>query len=265
MTQSEKKKQTTTQSFIIGSVAGATEVLVNHPLWSIKTRMQCGDFFTLNPAILYRGILPNAASMIPITALQVSLNSCFQHLVFHDRKELSYTQRITSAFFAGMGSALMSCPTEMVMTHQRTTDDKFYASGRNLIKKNGFRSLYKALPATAAREGIFAACFLGVTPILKMNIQPFCANDYLTSLSAGMGAGIIATIASQGIDTIKTVQQASQETKAMNIKNAIHKIYSTQGVYGFFKGGIPRGGRVMSAITIMGWVTEKMETGFRQK
>ena len=39
---------TVSQSIVIGSVAGATEVFVDHPLWSIKTRMQRGDPFTFD-------------------------------------------------------------------------------------------------------------------------------------------------------------------------------------------------------------------------
>ena len=35
-----QKKSTLGQSMVIGSVVGAMEVLINHPLWTIKTRMQ---------------------------------------------------------------------------------------------------------------------------------------------------------------------------------------------------------------------------------
>lgn len=261
----EKPKATVLQSVITGSVAGAVEVFVDHPLWSIKTRLQCGDPFTLNPSLLYRGILPNAASMVPITALQVGLNRCFQNLFFKDKKELSNSERITSAFVAGMSSSFVSCPTEMVMTYQRKEKGSFYNVGKHLVKQGGFTCLYTGLLATALREGMFTAFFLAVTPILKANIQPFCSNDYVASLAAGMGAGVGATLASQGVDTVKTIQQASNPLKPVGLKDAVVKLYSTQGVHGFFKGSVPRGARVMSAVTIMGWVNEKMEAKFRQR
>lgn len=261
----KESKATVAQSVITGSVAGAVEVLIDHPLWSIKTRLQRGDSFTLNPSLLYRGILPNAASMVPITAMQVGLNRCFQNTFFKDSKELSSSQRITSAFIAGIGSAFVSCPTEMVMTYQGKAGGSFYTAGGHLVKQGGRGCLFTGLSATAMREGMFTAFFLAGTPILKANIRPFCSNDSVASLVAGMGAGVGATIASQGVDTIKTIQQASNPLQSSSFKDAAKKLYSTHGVYGFFKGGIPRGTRVMSAVTIMGWVNEEMEAKFRQR
>lgn len=112
-----KSQTTVAQNIVIGSVAGATEVLVNHPLWSIKTGIQRGEAFSFNPTLWYRGILPNAASMIPITALQVVLNRGLLNIFFKD-SALSNYQSIGCSFAAGIGSSLISCPTEMIMTHQ---------------------------------------------------------------------------------------------------------------------------------------------------
>lgn len=260
----QKPKATVAQSILIGSSAGGMEVLIDHPLWSIKTRMQRGDSFTFNPTLLYRGILPNAASMIPITAIQVSLNRCFQNIFFKNSDELSNSQRITSAFVAGIGSAFVSGPTEMVMTYQSKTGGSFYTAGKHLIFQAGWHCLFSGLPATMAREGMFTAFFLAVTPILKSKIQPYCSNSYAASLIAGTSAGIGATIASQGLDTIKTIQQVANPQQPISLRKATQQIYSTHGFYGFFKGGVPRGTRVMSAVTIMGWVNEKMEDKFRQ-
>jgi solute carrier family 25 citrate transporter 1 len=66
------------------------------------------------------------------------------------------------------------------------------------------------------------------------------------------------------VDTIKTVQQTAALKQPLNFTEAVTKIYSAQGVQGFFKGSVPRGTRVMSAVTLMGWVNEKMETVFRK-
>ena len=256
----ETKKPNIVQSVITGSIAGAAEVSVGHPLWSIKTRLQSEQPFTLNPAVLYRGILSNAASMMPITAIQVGLNRGIQTLVFKN-EALSDWQRVASAFVAGVGSALVSCPTEMVMTYQGKAKCGFSAAYQYL-KQQGNAYFFIGLPATAMREGMFTAFFLAITPIIKVNILPYCSYDSAASLGAGMSAGVCATLASQGIDTIKTMQQAADIKKPVSVKDAIQKIYSTHGVHGFFKGGLARGTRVMSAVTIMGWVTEKLEAKF---
>ena len=89
------------QSFVIGSIAGMAEVALNHPLWTIKVRIQCGNSFTLNPRLLYRGILVNMASVVPGATLQVGLNRFFQKLFFDNAQILSQPQQIVTAFLAG--------------------------------------------------------------------------------------------------------------------------------------------------------------------
>ncbi len=100
--------------------------------------------------------------------------------------------------------------------------------------------------------------------MLKARIQPSCSNDSVASLAAGIGAGVGATLTSQGMDTLKTIQQASFP-EPVGLREASKKLYQTQGIHGFFKGAVPRGARVMSAVTLMGLVSEKMETIFRQR
>lgn len=259
---SSNPKPSFLQSMLIGSISGATEVAVDHPLWMIKTRMQQNESLTFNPRILYRGIIPNAASMIPITATQVGLNSLFQSMFHNDPNDISNIQRICNAFFAGVGSSFVSCPTERIMTYQSKTGTGFLKTGTQLMSQGGLGGCYAGLMATMLREGMFSAFFLAVTPILKAEIKPHCSNDYAASLIAGMSAGIGATIASQSVDTIKTIQQSAETKKPIGFIEATKKIYSSHGCKGFFKGSIPRGARVMSAVTIMGWVNEQLEAEF---
>ncbi len=71
---------------------------------------------------------------------------------------------------------------------------------------------------------------------------------------------------SQGADTLKTIQQSSNDfSRPVGLREATQKLYSKEGVYGFFKGGMVRGARVVSAVTIMGFVTEKMEDLFKER
>ena len=261
---SAKKNLTVMQSVVTGSVAGATEVLIDHPLLSIKTRMQNNEPLTLNPRLLYRGILPNAASMMPITAAQVALDHCFTTWIFAGNRELSVSERFASAFAAGVGSAFISCPTEMVMTHQGKFGGSFYAASRSLVQQGGWRSLMTGWTGTAMRDGKFAAFLLAATPMLKAKMLPYCPNDYAASLAAGVTAGAAATLVSHAPDTVKTRQQGAGPKQKLGFMGAATEIYTKGGVYGFFKGTAPRGARVMAAVTIIGLTKEKMETQFRK-
>ena len=78
--------------------------------------------------------------------------------------------------------------------------------------------------------------------------------------------GSVATTTEVMIDhplwTLKTIQQAADQSQPVRAIEVAKKIYSTQGGAGFFKGGFWRGARVASAITIIGAVKEKMEAEF---
>lgn len=259
--QIEKAKLSFVQSVFSGSLAGVVEVLVNHPLWTIKTRIQKGEPMTLNPRILYRGILPNAASMTPITATQVGLNSLIQQCFFGKQYEPTTSQRLAIAFSAGVGSALVSGPTEMIMTHQKSS---FYAASQELVKQGGWSRLYTGILATMLREGMFTTFFLGVTPLLKNKITHHYPYDLPASIIAGIIAGVGATIASQGADTVKTIQQAAKVSESTDFIPTVKKLYSSNGIGGFFKGAIPRGSRVISAVTLMGVVGQEMERFFNK-
>ena len=265
---------TVSQSLMAGSLAAVAELTIGHPLWSAKTLIQRGGTFTLtlNPKELYRqirplynGIGPNACSMVPITALQAGLNSAMLKALFNDSDKPSGFKQFACAFSAGMGASLIASPTELIMTHQGKMGVGFYAAGKYIMQQGGLSALFNGLPATAMRDGKFAAFLLAGSPILKAKIYPYCPNEGSAALAAGIGSGVIATILSQAFDTMKTLQQAANPVESPSLKEAFKNIYASKsGVKGFFKGIEARGARVVSAITIMGAVKEKVESEFSQ-
>lgn len=256
-------KPTLLQSLLTGSIAGAAEVMVDHPLWSIKTMMHKGEKITFSPRLWYSGFFPNMASMVPITAIQVGFDGGLQRIFFNDAEQPSATQRIASAFGAGVASAFASGPTEMVMTYQRTTGQSFYATATRLAATRGYQSLFAGLSATMMRDGVFSAFYLAGTPILQSIVQPYCRSDDTALLMAGISSGIGATIVSQAADTIKTTQQVAGQTSSLSLREAATDLYASNGMSTFFKGGLPRGARVISAVIIIGGVKAKMEEAFR--
>lgn len=253
----EQPKTTVTQSLITGSVAGAIEVLVDHPLWTIKTRLQNGDPFSLRPSVLYTGMLANAASMVPITAIQVGFNTAIQNVFFKDA--LTDRQRMGSAFIAGAFSSLVSCPTEMVMLHQGRMKTYFSSAAKHIVQQSGYSALCTGMMGTAMRDGLFTMSFLALTPILKEYLKPYCPDDAVTSIAAGVSAGVLATASSHVFDTIKTRQQKEALSKQMGFRAAARSLCATGGI---FTGVVARGARVVSAVSIIAAVTAAMEARF---
>lgn len=246
------EKQSIRHAFIKGSVAGTIEVLVDQPWQNLKLLAQRGEKLTLNPCILYRGTLVNAGSMTPVTAIQVGLDWSFRHYLFPQKTDISNTERIGSAFVAGVGSSFVSCPAEQIVTYQNKAGGNFIAAGRYLVSMGSWPVFWKALQATAMREGIFASFFLAGKPIIENRLD---ASYGLRSFIASLSAGLSAAVLSQPFDTIKTRQQTTHSGFA----DAAKQIYRTQGPYGFFRGGMMRGIGVASAIYVMTSVNEKMD------
>lgn len=128
-----------------------------------------------------------------------------------------------------------------------------------LLNQRGGRYLFTALPMTALREGLYTAFFLTGTPTIKLKLSSYGFNNGKTTLAAGICSGIGVAVVTQSLDTVKTKQQANTAAKAMRLLQATQKIYSEESIMGFFKGGLPRGLRVVTGLTIMGYVKEKME------
>lgn len=274
------KKTSFVQSVFIGSVAGGMEVLCNHPLFVLKFRIQVAKTaskiasktaldivkeLARNPRQLTVGMLPNMTSMIPITAIQVSLNNLLKETFFEGNPSLDMKANITCAFIAGIGSSLVSSPTEMIMGYQTELKQPFFGVMQHIVHERSLRALYAGLSATACREGLFTVGFLGLMPYFKEQMQPwFTHHKYLTTLLAGTGAGVIAALTSHPFDTIKTRQQTLRLTQPENMVSATKNIYSKSGVVGFFSGGGPRTVRVVSAITLIGFVNELLTQWLEQ-
>ncbi|MDR3477214.1 MAG: MC/SLC25 family protein [Gammaproteobacteria bacterium] len=266
------------QSLAIGSAGGAGEVLINHPLWTLKTRKQEklpsllavikteGASLTPISRMLYCGVLPNMASMVPTTAIQVGLDRCFQKAFLQDSNQVGITHKLGSAFVAGVGSALVSCPSELVLISQAKLNlgnglNGFYKSGTSVVQQYGMRTLYTGLTATALRDGIFSMFLLGVVPYSVVWMKMQFGDNAVADLSGKTLAGVGATVVSHSADTIKAKQQAHANLKQkLGFIESAAQIYSKNGIQGFFAGGGWRGLRVISGLAIVSTVKEEAET-----
>ncbi len=245
------------------SAAACIELSVGHPLWTIKVGLQKGLPFTLSPSVLYRGVLGNLASMIPITVMQLASKNVIKNTVFSDSKQSSAFQNVASAAGGGAFAATLACPVEMVMTNMKEGGPGFVSTTHSLMNQGGVGRLYSGFIMTALRDGCFLVGFAALPGVLQPFLQTVVKQDgYANSLSK-VASGVTAAVCSQAFDTIKTAQQTSET--GMKFFDAIKKPYVEQGLYGYFKGGLPRGMRVASAVCIMSTVTENMNTFFKEQ
>ncbi|EIE26829.1 mitochondrial carrier [Coccomyxa subellipsoidea C-169] len=201
----------------IGAVAGVSEVLI----------MQV-----------------NAASIAPITAIQVS----------------------GAAAGAGAASALVGCPAELLMIQQQKSGRPLLAEARRIVFQLGTLGLYRGLTAMTIRESVYTGSYLGLCPVLKGYLDDRdLLQDYPASSSlvlSGITAGLFAAFATQPIDTAKTRQQAFLDSKVhpeyATLRSTLRHLVQTNGVTSLWAGISPRAFRIATAVVILQAMRSKL-------
>jgi hypothetical protein len=190
---------------------------------------------------------------MPITAIQVGANEWFRSRVFHHQP--TPMQQVGSAFTAGVLSSFISCPVEriMILQNEHPQSSFPYLLSRKL-KLKGFSGLFVGQFATSLREGGFATFFLAAPPVIKSNLQQHGWGDGSSSIIAGVTSGVLATLATQPVDTIKTIQQSAMDTSLGFFKVAGNMAKNT-----WFKGIVARSSSLIIGITLMDWVKGRLE------
>ena len=232
---------------LIGFAIGTTDAYVNHPLWAIKTRQQIGAPFTLNPRILYRGVVAHAMSSVPMDMLQVTVSRLSMDHLFS--KETSYTnKRLFGGLIGGAFAALISSPVELIMTRQQQD-----LSPLEILRKNPLRGF----STTVARDSIFCAGFFAGVPLLREKFEERKVEPAIAALAAGIFSGVVTAVISQPFDTLKSNIQASIEP--VSHRSAIYAIINKSGYRGLFTGLLMRMARVTSGVLILGVMNDALE------
>lgn len=252
-------------SIVSGGASAITEVGFDHPAWTLKNRCQDEAIpktqkFTLDPRILYKGVIANLLSMVPITALQVSTAQSLK-AVRHD-VENPPTQMEALAYNAtgGAVSALISGPTELGMI-QQTQERGFIATIKHICSVNGIKGLARGMFGSAGRDAIFTMGYGYIAPQRKKKHMENGSSELGATVMGGIEAGVPTGILSHPLDTLKTIQQtASIIDPVTPIWKLAKDKYQKEGVKSFYKGVGWRSLRVVSGVTIMSTVSEKVSS-----
>ncbi|KAL4458201.1 hypothetical protein ABPG75_013066 [Micractinium tetrahymenae] len=244
----------------IGALAGVTEVCIMQPTVGIKNALQEGRPVPRTLPTLYRGLVVSAGAMLPITAVQFGMNRFLEQTY---RRVTGAEQpgtggRVALAMGAGASSAVLGCPAEFVMIQQQKAGRSLPAEFRHSLSTYGPLKPFKGLSATVARESLYACGYLAVAPLLRevLQRQPAVADVPGGPLVlSGIAAGLLATVATQPADTIKTRMQAFPDNAAhpeyRSLASTAAHIARTEGMGTFFAGLGPRALRIVCAVFIL--------------
>ncbi|POI25926.1 hypothetical protein CIB84_010326 [Bambusicola thoracicus] len=208
------------KAFVCGSISGTCSTLLFQPLDLLKTRLQ-----TLQPAVGGSG----RAGMVTVLFRVVRTESL-----------LGLWKGVSPSGRFGYGSV--------------------YGALRSIYQTEGARGMFSGLTATLLRDAPFSGIYLMFyTQTKKLTPQDQLDPVLMPVVNFGCGifAGILASLATQPADVIKTHMQLSPE-KYRRTSQAIAFIYKDFGLVGFFRGGVPRALR-RTLMAAMAWtVYEQM-------
>jgi len=233
------------REFLAGTVSGWVQVVVGHPLDTVKVRLQtqgttplfrgaldCVAKTTLNegPQGLFKGMSSPLVGIGLCNAVLFSANENFRRILQHGdpSKELSLTEMTVAGGLSGVAIALVLCPIELVKIRMQVRYET--AHGRNsgilacaqkIWQSEGLRhGLYRGLNITLLREIPSFAAYFGAYEALKQILSSRHPDNEqrprtLDLLLAGGIAGQLAWVTCYPQDIIKSRIQADTRYKSM--------------------------------------------------
>lgn len=277
----------TTFDFYTGLTAGTADVIVNHPLWSIKTLNQSGynpnaliKIITKNPFLLYTGVGVNIFSNLPLTAIRVGVSSLLEKTTYSYSSDHSKPPTFFSSFLAGGISSLFGSPIEFMLTlklknatykakgiHTNlNTEGNFYHVSKHIISEYGFKTVFKGIQTVAIRDAIYTVGFITAAPYLKSITLNEGNDSMLNSNIVTYGLlGFAFSFLNHPFDTIKTTQHSLKSDSLLingatdgKFLDSCKKIVAEHGIKGFYSGWLPRSISYGLAFIVKATVIEKM-------
>lgn len=230
----------TTKRFMITSLSNITATSIVYPLDTIRVSKHLNNKIQYNPYFLYKGysagILRQMSYSTPNVFLYSSLLSHYKDKYSH---EPSLFYKTSFGIISGSIAGFIGTPAELIMIKGIT--DKNYKgilpTVNNIVKKEGFVSLFKGCGPTILRAALYNGTRLPIYSQSKIYITeqyPSLQNTvYLHGICAFI-ASSVGNLLSNPYDVIKSKMQSSNKS-FVTVFNEIQQ----KGIKGFYKGFIP--------------------------
>ena len=139
----------------IGVTCGVADVLLLQPTNYWKNAAQQNLPFTLNPAVLYRGVVVNAVNNGTCVMTQFAMKGPLERLVTGGKvRKLNDTETIAVAFTAGSLGSVVTSPMELTMIQQQRKGGSLPSTVRNIVTEGGLGSsgVFRGLFGMMMRE-----------------------------------------------------------------------------------------------------------------
>ncbi|EDW23972.1 GL23888 [Drosophila persimilis] len=266
------------KGIVAGGITGGLEILITYPTEFVKTQLQLdekGEMKKFNGIAdcvkktvkqngffgLYRGLSVLLLGSIPKSAARFGAFEFFSNKMRDESGELTMTRRFFSGMLAGMTEAVVAVtPMETIkvrfINDQRSAKPKykglFHGVGQ-IVKTDGIGGIYKGLPATVMKQGSNQAIRFFVLFSLK---DLYTGRDKTKTVPKplvgvfGAIAGAASVFGNNPLDVVKTRMQSLDSARYKNTLDCAMQVLRQEGPMAFYKGTVPRLGRVCLDVAI---------------
>jgi hypothetical protein len=241
------------ENLAVGAAGGALETSQQMPLITYKLCLQEGRSLPTTLPAWYRGIVVQAGTVAPITAIQFMVNGLLQSLVRRgEQRELRDGEVVVAAAGAGAISAVVYAPVDLITIQQQKLQLNPIQTVRHVMKEFGFIGLFRGFASCAVREAVYTAGYLGLAPVFTARLTRDVVFFHDKPLAAGVTgaclAGALSAIITHPVDTAKTKIQADiAGTQYPSAISALKQMWKKKGM---FKGALPRTVRICGAFFV---------------
>jgi Mitochondrial carrier protein len=149
----------------------------------------------------------------------------------------------------------------MVMIQQMKDKSAALPIAQRVLASHPFRGL----GLTAGREACFVTGYLALAPVFGAHIAAYNAvhgqdwGETVTRTTGSIAAGLFAGVTSQPFDTTKTVVQSESAATFVSTAQCVRDMVEKKGMQALFRGGVPRGLRIIGAVVIIQEVKVRLE------
>ncbi|XP_078278517.1 tricarboxylate transport protein, mitochondrial-like [Rhinoraja longicauda] len=275
-----RRKQThPAKAILAGGIAGGIEICITFPTEYVKTQLQlderaeqprykgighCVQVTVRDHGLigLYRGLNTQLYGSIPKSAIRFGMFEFLKNRLVNEDGILTNQRSLLCGLGAGVAEAvLVVCPMETIKVKfihdQCSTNPKyhgFFHGVREIIREQGLGGTYQGVTATVLKQGSNQAIrFFMMTTLQNWykGDDPHKSIHPLITAVFGVNAGAASVFGNTPVDVVKTRMQSLDSYKYKNTVHCAYQILTKEGPRAFYKGTVPRLGRVCLDVAIV--------------
>lgn len=267
------------KGIIAGGITGGIEICITYPTEYVKTQLQLdgksgagkqyeGIWDCVTKTVkgrgflgLYRGLSVLLYGSIPKSAVRFGAFESVKQQLVDENGQLTPQKRLLAGLCAGICEAIFAVtPMETVkvkfINDQRSASPRFrgFFHGVGIIvKEHGFKGVYQGLVPTMMKQGSNQAIRFFTVETLKEWYRGGDKDKAVPKPIVGVFgaiAGAASVFGNTPIDVVKTRMQGLEASKYKNSWDCTVQVWKNEGPTAFYKGTVPRLGRVCLDVAI---------------